>query len=344
MIFHQVATGGCQSYLLGCPDKCVAVLIDPAVPQIDRYAGLLAKEGLRLRYVIDTHTHADHYSATRQIKEMFDVPAVMHRTSPAPHADLRLDDGDMLIIGGIKLSAIYTPGHTSDSMCLQASDRVFTGDTLLIGGTGRTDLPTGSPEQLYESLFNRLLKLDPETKVFPAHDYKGRQSSSIGKEIAENPRLQRRDRVEFVAMMEELNLSAPDHMTEALRTNLSGGKTVDQMLSEAAARVPFMALEELRSRIESRENSLVILDVRERSAFDEGHISGAMHLPRGQLELRVNQALPDPTRKIVTVCELGKISTLAAATLRDLGFPGATALDGGMKGWRDTGFPMEGKA
>jgi glyoxylase-like metal-dependent hydrolase (beta-lactamase superfamily II)/rhodanese-related sulfurtransferase len=344
MIFHQIATGGCQSYLLGCPDKCVAVLIDPAVAQIDRYVGLLAKEGLRLRYVIDTHTHADHFSAADELKGMFGVPAVMHRNSPAPHADMRLDNGDMLIVGGIRMSALHTPGHTSDSMCLHAADRVFTGDTLLIGGTGRTDLPTGDPEELHDSLFNRLLKLEPETTVYPAHDYKGRQSSSIGQEIANNPRLQKRDRAEFVAMMQELNLSAPDHMTEALRTNLSGGKTVDQLLAEASARVPFMNMEELRSHIDARQSSLIVLDVRERQDFDEAHIPGATHLPRGQLELRVNQLLPDPTRKIVTVCELGKISTLAAATLRDLGFRGATALDGGMQAWRSAAFPTEQSA
>jgi glyoxylase-like metal-dependent hydrolase (beta-lactamase superfamily II) len=333
MIFHQVATGGCQSYLLGCPDKCSAVLIDPAVPQIDRYRGLLAREGLRLQYVIDTHTHADHFSATRQLQDEFGVPAVMHRSSPAPHPDLRLDEGDMLIVGGIRLEAMHTPGHTSDSMCLRAGDRIFTGDTLLIGGTGRTDLPTGDPEALYDSLFNHLLTIDPATAVFPAHDYKGRQSSTIGREIAENPRLQKRDRSAFVAMMRDLNLSAPDHMTEALRTNLSGGKTVEQL--------PFMALDELRRRTGARDNRLTILDVREQAAFDQGHVAGARHLPRGQLELRVNQELPDPTGKIVAVCELGKISTLAAATLRELGFRGATALDGGMKAWRDAGYPVE---
>jgi glyoxylase-like metal-dependent hydrolase (beta-lactamase superfamily II) len=341
MIFHQIATGGCQSYLVGCPDKCAAVLIDPAVPQIDRYRGLLAREGLRLQYVIDTHTHADHFSAARQLREAYDVPAVMHRSSPAPHADLRLDEGDMLIVGDLRLEAIHTPGHTSDSMCLRAGDRLFTGDTLLIGGTGRTDLPTGDPEALYDSLFGRLLMLDPDTAVFPAHDYKGRQSSTIGREIAENPRLQKRERAAFVAMMRELNLSAPDHMTEALRTNLSGGKTVEQLLREAAARVPFVALDELRRRIGARDHAPTILDVREQAAFEEGHIPGARHLPRGQLELRVNQELPDPTGKIVAVCEFGKISTLAAATLRDLGFRGATALDGGMKAWRDAGYPVE---
>ena len=132
----------------------------------------------------------------------------------------------MLIVGDLRLKAMHTPGHTRDSMSLVMADRVFTGDALLIGGTGRTDLPTGDPHELYDSLFEGLLRLPPETLVFPAHDYKGRSHSTIGTEIAENPRLQKTERAEFVAMMQSLDLSAPTHLTEALRTNMSGGKTV----------------------------------------------------------------------------------------------------------------------
>jgi rhodanese-related sulfurtransferase len=225
-------------------------------------------------------------------------------------------------------------------MCLVVEDRVFTGDTLLIGATGRTDLPSGDPEALHESLFQRLLRLDSGLKVFPAHEYKGRSHSSIGQEMAENPRLQRRDRAAFVDMMRSLNLTMPTHITEALRVNMSGGKSVAQLLAEAAARVPFMSLTELRSHIEGNSAELLILDVREREAFEQGHIPGARLLPRGQLELRVNEELPDPTRRILAYCELGQISTFAAATLRSLGFQRALALDGGMQAWREAGFPV----
>jgi rhodanese-related sulfurtransferase len=130
-------------------------------------------------------------------------------------------------------------------------------------------------------------------------------------------------------------------LTEALRTNMSGGKTVAQFLSEATEKVPFTAMSELGTRLAARPNNLVVLDVREKDAFVAGRIPGAKHLPRGQLELRVNEELPDPTARIVVYCEVGKISTLAAATLRELGFTRATALDGGMKAWCEGGFAIE---
>ncbi|MGH9810553.1 MAG: MBL fold metallo-hydrolase, partial [Terriglobia bacterium] len=219
MIFEQVAQGGCQSYLAGCAKTHAAVLIDPEVSQHDRYKSLVAAHGLTVLYVIDTHTHADHFSAAKELAQVFGAQVVVSQLSPAPFADLRLKDGEELKFGKLKLRAVATPGHTLDSMCLVLEDRVFTGDTLLIGGTGRTDLPTGDPEMLYDSLFNKLLKLDRKLLVYPAHDYKGRSCSTIADEIANNPRLQKRERGEFVEMMHSLSLSMPEHLTEALRVN-----------------------------------------------------------------------------------------------------------------------------
>jgi glyoxylase-like metal-dependent hydrolase (beta-lactamase superfamily II) len=341
MFFEQIADGGCQSYILGCPETCAAVLIDPALAQVDRYLGITSSEGLRVRYIVETHTHADHFSAARQLSARLDVPVVMHRSSSASHVTMPVEDGHLIAVGDLRLRVMHTPGHTRDSICLHVNDRVFTGDTLLIGATGRTDLPTGNPEQLYDSLFNKLLHLGRNTLVFPAHDYKERKDTTIGAELDHNPRLQKTDRAEFVEMMRGLNLSAPSHLTEALRTNVSGGKTVQQLLGEAAAEIPFLSFVELAARLEQRRNDFVVVDVRERDAYAQGHVPGALHLPRGQLELKVDQAFPDPNVEILTVCELGKISTLAAATLRELGFRRAVALDGGMKGWSEQGHPIE---
>lgn len=340
MLFETVVSGGCRSYLIGCEETCAAALIDPELSQIDRYLALAARDGLRIKYLVDTHTHADHFSGTQQLARQLNVPVVMHGASPAPFVDLRLQSGELLVVGKLRLQAMHTPGHTRDSMCLTVQDRVFTGDTLLIGATGRTDLPSGDASALYDSLFDHVLKLDAATKVFPAHEYKGRTHTTIGQELAENPRLQQRDRGAFIEMMQNLNLTMPTHITEALRTNMTGGKTVAQMLAEAAAIVPFMSLAELKGCIESDRCDFTVLDVRERDAFAEGHIQGAQHLPRGQLELRVNQELPDPTRRILVYCEFGRVSTLATATLRQMGFRGAVALDGGMKAWREAGYPV----
>jgi len=340
MLFEQIASGGCRSYLVGCAESCAAALIDPELSQIDRYLALAARHGLRVRYLIDTHTHADHFSATRELAARLGVPVAMHQSSPAPFVDMRLGDGESIVLGQLRVNVMHTPGHTRDSMCLRIGNRLFTGDTLLIGATGRTDLPTGDPEALYESLFGCVLRLDPALEVYPAHEYKNRSHTTLAQELEQNPRLQKRDRGEFVEMMRKLNLSMPTHLTEALRTNLSGGKTVAQLLAEAAAIVPFMSLDELRRQIAAGASDLVVLDVRERDAYVSGHIPGARLLPRGQLELRVNEEFPDPTLRILTVCEFGRVSTLAAATLRTLGFQRAIALDGGMKAWRDAGYPL----
>jgi len=342
MIFHQIATErGCQSYFVGCEQSCTAIVIDPEQTQVERYLGLAAQDGVRIHYVLDTHTHADHFSGTTRLARELGVPVIMHRDSPAPYVDLRVDDGEKINLGRLSLNVLHTPGHTADSICVHVEDRVFTGDTLLIGGCGRSDLPTGDPDQLYDSLFGKLLLLDPATRVYPAHIYNDRTYSTLAEELSDNPRLQLTERADFVMQMRRLTLKEPDHLSEALRTNLTGGKTVEQLIAAAARNVPFMSLEEVRRRIESADPGVLLLDVRERESYERGHIPGAIHIPRGQLELRVNEALPDPTRRIVVYCEYGRVSTLATATLRDMGFTRAVALDKGMQQWIENGYPVE---
>ncbi len=332
---------GCVSYLIGCEKTCAAIVVDPLDEQIDRYLALTAARGMRIRYLLDTHTHADHFSAVRELRDQLQAPSIMHRNSPAPFVDIHAEDGETIIVGDLRLELVHTPGHTADSMCVVLPDRVLTGDTLLLGATGRTDLPSGDPDALYESLFHRLLPLDGSLLVYPAHNYKNLEPTTLEEQKKSNPRLQETGRAGFVEMMKSLSLAMPDHLTEALRTNQSGGKTVNQIIQEAATRISFMAMGELRRRIDSGEPGVEILDIREADAYAAGHIPGAIHLPRGQLELRIDSMFPDPRVRILSYCEFGKISTLAAGTLHTMGFQGAIALDGGIRAWKEAGHPLE---
>jgi glyoxylase-like metal-dependent hydrolase (beta-lactamase superfamily II)/rhodanese-related sulfurtransferase len=340
MIFEQVRHGGCLSYVIGCEETRQAIVVDPELEETDRYLGLAAERGFRIRYVLDTHTHADHFTAARELGRQLAVPIVMHRHSDAPFVDLRVEDGETLIVGKLRLRVLETPGHTRDAISVLLGDRVLTGDTLLIGGTGRTDLPTGDPEALHDSLFGKLLRLDDGLLVFPAHDYKGRSHTTIGAERAGNPRLQQRERPAFVELMRGLDLAMPQHLSEALRTNRTGGKTVTQMIAEAARGIAFMALEEVKRHIDGGGSGIVLLDVRDAEAFRAGHLRGARHIPRGELELRADRELPDPTARIVTYCQFGKVSTLAAHTLRTMGYLRTLALDGGVEAWKKAGYEL----
>ena len=339
MIFHQFRAGGCLSYVLACGRSHLAALIDPEISLLERYLGEASRAGLRLRYIVDTHTHADHFSATHTLAHRLSIPIVMHRAAEVRHVDLRVEDGEELLVGDLRLQVLHTPGHTLDSMCLLSGERIFTGDTLLIQATGRTDLPTGDPIALHASLFEKLLLLDDSLQVLPAHDYKGRTSSSIGAERVNNPRLQLRDLDAFVAQMQSLNLAMPTHLTEALRTNRTGAKSFSQMLEEASRTVPFVSSRELHRRLKGAE-PLTLLDVREKDAYAAGHLPGAVHLARGKLELGIDAAVPDPATRLVVYCEGGAISTLAAATLRELGYVRTAVLDGGLGAWKALGLPL----
>ncbi|MEN8182952.1 MAG: MBL fold metallo-hydrolase [Myxococcota bacterium] len=342
MYFEPVSSErGCVSYLIGCEKTGAAIVVDPLDERIDQYLAVASSNGMRIRYLLDTHTHADHFSAVRRLRDQLGAPTIMHRSSPAPFIDVHAEDGETIIVGDLRLNLIHTPGHTRDSMCVVLPDRVLTGDTLLLGGTGRTDLPTGDPEALHASLFQRLLQLDGSLLVCPAHNYKNLEPTTLDEQKHTNPRLQKSERAAFIEMMQNLSIAMPDHLTEALRTNQTGGKTVTQIIQEAAESISFMSMAELRRRIDSRAPGVNILDVREADAYASGHVPGAVHLPRGQLELRIDSMFPDPTVRILAYCEFGMISTIAAGTLHAMGFLGAIALDGGIRAWKEAGHPLE---
>ena len=226
MIFRQLfdQISGTYSYVLASRQGGEAMIIDPVLEKVDRYLQLMHELDLKLVKAVDTHLHADHITGLGALRDRTQCITVMGEQSQVDVVSMRLADGDKLTIEGIKLDVIYTPGHTDDSYSFVMADRVFTGDTLLIRGTGRTDFQNGDPYAAYDSLFNKLLKLPDETLVYPAHDYKGWTVSTIGEEKRHNPRLQVKSAGEYAAMMKKLKLPNPKQMDVAVSANLRCGR------------------------------------------------------------------------------------------------------------------------
>jgi glyoxylase-like metal-dependent hydrolase (beta-lactamase superfamily II) len=225
MIFRQLfdVASGSYTYLIASRRRGEALLIDPVLDHADRYLRLLDELDVRLAKAVDTHLHADRYSGLGALRERTGCLAAMSEYTAAAVVSLPLADGDQVDVGQLRLRVLHTPGHTPDSICLLLDNMLFTGDTLLIRGTGRTDLPGGDAAAQYESIFGTLLRLPDETRVFPAHDYQGATASTIGEERRHNPRLRVRSRDEYIAQMAALALPKPKLMALALPANLHLG-------------------------------------------------------------------------------------------------------------------------
>ena len=226
MLFRQLfeRESSTYTYLLASRAGGEALLIDPVKSELHTYQQLIRELDLRLVLAIDTHVHADHITALGELRDAEHCATVMGEQSQAHCVSRTVTDGEVIRIDGLSLMAMYTPGHTDDSYSFVMRDRVFTGDTLLIRGTGRTDFQNGDARQQYDSLFNKLLKLPDETLVYPAHDYKGWTVSTIGEEKAHNPRLIARNVDEYVHVMANLNLPNPKQMDVAVPANRACGK------------------------------------------------------------------------------------------------------------------------
>ena len=224
MIFEQLfdTKSSTYTYIISSGKGREALIIDPVIEHSDEYIKILENLELKLVKVIDTHIHADHISGLNELNKRTNCTRIMGEKSKSEIVDIKLKDNENLKIESIELKAIYTPGHTDCSYCYLMNDRVFTGDTLLINGTGRTDFQSGSPLDAYDSLFNKLLKLPEKTLVYPAHDYNGKKNSTIENEKNNNPRLQVNSREEYAEVMNNLNLSNPKMMDVAVPANLKG--------------------------------------------------------------------------------------------------------------------------
>ena len=227
MLFRQLfdKTSSTYTYLLATYRGGQAVIVDPVQDNIDLYCRLIEELNLSLQYAMDTHTHADHITATGQLRQETGCQIAGGAQSKANSIDVKLEDGDDVVVGNLKLTAWYTPGHTDDSFCYVMPDRIFTGDTLLIRKTGRTDFQSGSAEQEYHSIFDKILTLPDDTLVYPGHDYDGMTVSSVWEEKKYNPRLQVTNVSEYKTIMNNLNLPKPKLIDEAVPANLKCGLT-----------------------------------------------------------------------------------------------------------------------
>ena len=224
MIFRQIFdhTSSTYTYLISSGKGREALIIDPVIEHTNEYIKVLENLKLKLVKVIDTHIHADHVSGLNELNKRTNCKRIMGEKSKSEVIDIKIKDGEKIEIENIKLEAMYTPGHTDCSYSYLMNDRVFTGDTLLINGTGRTDFQSGSPYDAYDSLFNRLLKLPEKTLVYPAHDYNGKKNSTIENEKNNNPRLQVSSKEEYAEIMNNLNLANPKMIDIAVPANLKG--------------------------------------------------------------------------------------------------------------------------
>ena len=240
MIFRQLfdSVSGTYSYLMASRRGGEALIIDPVLEKVDRYLQLVNELDLKLVKAVDTHIHADHITGLGALRDRTHCITVMGDMAKVDVVSMRVTEGDKLTIEGIALDVLYTPGHTDDSYSFLMGDRVFTGDTLLIRGTGRTDFQNGSARAQYESLFGKLLKLPEETMVYPAHDYKGDTVSTIGEEKRYNPRLQVKSIDEYVELMGKLNLPNPKMMDVAVPANLRQGLAQDEIARRGWAVTP----------------------------------------------------------------------------------------------------------
>ena len=225
MIFKQVfdQKSSTYTYLIASSEGREALIIDPVLENVDSYIKLLSELNLKLVKVIDTHIHADHVTAAAKLKDITQCSTIMGEHTPAETVEIKVKDDEYINLDNLKIRAMYTPGHTSDSYSFLMDNYLFSGDTLLINGTGRTDFQNGSSKDAYNSIFNKLLKLPEETLLYPAHDYKGEKVSTIGKEKKQNPRLQVSSVDEYIEIMNNLDLKKPAQIDYNVSKNINLG-------------------------------------------------------------------------------------------------------------------------
>lgn len=328
MILHQMQAENCFAYLIADPETRDAALVDPRADRVADYLRELAERGLRLRFVIETHTHADHLSGAAELRLQTGAEVLLSAQATSEVATRRLRDGDRISVGRHEIEVLASPGHTDDSLSLRAGAALLTGDALLVGGAGRTDFQNGSPEALYETLHGRFAGLPGDLTVYPGHDYAGRTHSTLAQERQTNPLLRLTERDRFVTTLRAGRQAKPANMDAIVAANIHG-------LTPS----PRIAVEELAGLLGAPGAPLVV-DVRLPAEYRAVHLEPSLSLPLDEISRRRGE-LPRE-RELVLVCRTGARARLAAAELSGLR---TRVLEGGLVAWQEAGHPVtEGKA
>lgn len=347
----QLNPHSCKTYMLKSSSSDI-ILIDPVLDHFEDYLKLLRDNSYNLKYVIDTHTHADHISCCAALQDVTDCKYIMHKNAPAKCPNIKIEeDCEKELLPGMNFKFIYSPGHTKDSMSIIVDNNLFTGDALFLddGGAGRDDLPGGSAELHYETL-QKIMNLSEELIVYPAHDYRDRKPSSLKKQKETNPHLKLQSKNEFIQYINDLKLGPADWMKDVLKANYACAQdpkaawipvdtpacevkgTIDKNINEIE--IESITTEQLREKIKNN-NQPVLIDVREPAELESnlGAIKNSLNIPL----LNITQNLVDLSKyenqEVVVICRSGHRASTAAKILKKSGFKNIKVLEGGMLAW-----------
>ena len=350
MIFNQLNDTSCKTYLLGGKESSI-ILIDPVLEGVESYLNYISEKNYQLSAVIDTHSHADHISGAAVLKDRTDCEYIMHEHAPSQCVTWRVKEGDIIEIADLRLKVIETNGHTNDSISLILDDKLFTGDALFLddGGAGRDDLPGGDPAKHWDSL-QKFKQLPENLIVYPAHDYRNRESSNLAKQKQTNPHLRDRTKEDFVNYLNDLRLGPADWMKDVLKANYSCAQdpnaawipidapscevkgTLDVGINEIL--IDSISAEKLSEWLH-KDKEPFMLDVREPHELRQqlGQIEGVVNIPIGKLIASLGKLEDKKDDEIILVCRSGARAHTAAQIMKKVGFTRTLVLEGGMIAW-----------
>lgn len=337
MIFRQLfdSVSSTYTYLIGSRAGGEALIIDPVLEKVDSYIKLLEQLDVKLVKVIDTHIHADHISGIAELRDRTNCITIMGDATKADVVSMRVADNEVIKLEKLELKSLYTPGHTDDSFSFMMNDRIFSGDTLLIRGTGRTDFQNGDPYDSYNSIFERLLKLPENTLLYPAHDYNGNTVSTIGEEKKFNPRLQVNSAEEYVKIMNNLNLSNPKMMDVAVPANQQLGINLERQ-----KKINGLDVDAFYHKIKSEEYQLI--DLRENNEIKKiGTIKNSLNIPFQDFLDSIKNNSSKFNKNLLLFCAIGERSTLATQVIRSYDIFNSYHLIGGIKEWIKKEMPVQ---